>query len=257
MTTSWDPELYERFRGERAQPFHDLVARVRDLDVRVAADLGCGTGELTRTLREHWPAARIFAVDQSEEMLRRGRASGHTDGLEVTCSDLMEWTAPEPLDLLVSNATLHWLPDHSGVLERLVGLLAPGGTIAVQMPRNEREPAYAVMLELLQESPWRDRFEPGRLRPGARAPEFYEGELSRRGLEPAVWETIYRHRMAAAGEILDWLRGAALRPFLSRLAEQETERFEALLRQRLEQAYGSGPVTFRFRRIFFTARRGR
>src|SRR5262245_40263175 len=70
----WDPAQYERFRGERARPFFDLVGRMPDGPVRRVADLGCGTGELTRTLLERWPRAEVVGVDHSQEMLARAEA---------------------------------------------------------------------------------------------------------------------------------------------------------------------------------------
>ena len=47
MADPWDPRQYERYRSEREQPFHDLLALVRPRPGMRAVDLGCGTGTLT------------------------------------------------------------------------------------------------------------------------------------------------------------------------------------------------------------------
>ena len=54
----WDPKQYHRYQDERARPFFDLLGRVgryMDKPPALVADLGCGTGELTEALLDHWP----------------------------------------------------------------------------------------------------------------------------------------------------------------------------------------------------------
>ncbi len=43
----WNPAQYDRFRGERSQPFFDVLSFVRLRPGMRVVDLGCGTGELT------------------------------------------------------------------------------------------------------------------------------------------------------------------------------------------------------------------
>ncbi len=61
----WNPEQYERFKTERAQPFHDLLALVEPRPGMRVVDLGCGTGELTRLMHEQLEAAETLGVVQS------------------------------------------------------------------------------------------------------------------------------------------------------------------------------------------------
>ena len=72
-TMLWDPDQYLRYASERALPFHHLVAAVDHLEPATIVDLGCGSGGLTATLLERWPAARIIGVDTSEEMIEHAR----------------------------------------------------------------------------------------------------------------------------------------------------------------------------------------
>ena len=66
---SWDPQQYQRFSDERSRPFFDLLARVPDGEVRSAADLGCGPGNLTATLIDRWANATVWGIDSSPDML--------------------------------------------------------------------------------------------------------------------------------------------------------------------------------------------
>ena len=90
--TRWDPVQYARFERERAQPFHDLVARIPDGVVRRAVDLGCGTGALTRTLLDRWPDADLIGIDSSEAMLEIARAKAASPRLRFERADLRSWT---------------------------------------------------------------------------------------------------------------------------------------------------------------------
>tara|TARA_R100000900_G_scaffold62550_1_gene50112 strand:- start:91699 stop:92502 length:804 start_codon:yes stop_codon:yes gene_type:complete len=256
----WDPQRYCQFRSERAQPFHDLLHRIPPLRVQQAADLGCGTGDLTRLLLDCWPEARIVGVDSSADMLRvanqlQGAGAANTDRLRFERADIASWRAPEPLDCLVANASLHWVPEHARLLRHLVGQLAPGGVLAVQMPRNRDQPIYRAATSLLAESPWCQRIAAEALTVTVESPAFYAHTLAGLGLQPAVWETIYQHALPSAAAIVEWLAGTTLRPVLACLDANEQAAFLAALTTRANALYPAGPagVLFPFRRLFFVA----
>ncbi len=253
----WDPAQYERFRGERARPFFDLVGRLPDGRVRRVADLGCGTGELTRTLLERWPEADVVGVDFSQEMLARASAGPAQPRLRFVRADLASWEPEAPLDRIVSNAALQWLPEHGVLLERLTRFLAPEGALAVQVPHNRGEGAFRALDELCLEAPWRERFQKAERRPSIETPLFYAERLLGLGLEIELWETVYHHRMAGAPEVVEWMKGTALRPLLSALAPPEQQEFLAELVARVTPLFPRGPhgIFFPFRRLFFVARK--
>jgi trans-aconitate 2-methyltransferase len=254
--TEWDPDQYQRFERERAQPFHDLVARIPEHPVRYAADLGCGTGELTRGLLRRWPSAHIWAVDNSAEMLSRARQQDAPSGLEFVEADLRTWRPPRALDLLLSNAAMQWVGDHEGLLEGFARLLASRGILAVQMPNNREEAAYRILAELCSSDPWSRRLPAVPFTPALEAPGWYAQRLAAAGFEFHLWETTYFHLLPGPEAILAWLRGTALRPVLSTLGTAESVDFLRLLSQRLEQAYPRTTVgvLFPFKRLFFVAR---
>jgi trans-aconitate 2-methyltransferase len=71
----WDAEQYLKYSEDRSRPFIDLLARVQKERVGVIVDLGCGPGNLTRTLIERWPSARVIGIDDSPEMLGQAKSS--------------------------------------------------------------------------------------------------------------------------------------------------------------------------------------
>lgn len=262
----WDPHQYQRFGRERAQPFFDLAGRIPDdRQVHTAADLGCGPGTLTRTLCTRWPDATVYGVDNSPHMLEKaGQLAAHPR-LHFIQADLAAWQPERRLDCIVSNAALQWVPDHARVIPHLLSLLAPRGVLAVQMPRNFDQPAHRLLYELVRQDPWagwlnskgnRDH-NSWEERPFVETPDWYAQTVRRAGFGVEVWETIYHHLLDGQDAILEWMKGTALRPVLSRLPEQQHGAFLAAYGERLAAAYPPGPhgTPFPFRRLFFVAQR--
>ena len=115
----WNPAQYGKFGEERDRPFFDLLARVDLDDPREIADLGCGTAHQTAMLSDRWPEAHVVGVDDSREMLAKAAPLTRPGRLELHLGDLATFIPRAPLDLLVSNAALHWVPDHATVLPEM------------------------------------------------------------------------------------------------------------------------------------------
>lgn len=253
----WSPEQYRKFADERSRPFFDLLARV-DADPRLVADLGCGPGDLTASLLARWPAARVWGVDSSSEMLERARALEEPGRLEFVLADLRDWEPQAPLDLVVSNATLQWLPDHEALIPRLAGMVAPGGTIAFGVPGNFEAPSHTILAELRSSSRWRERAGEGATRSGAvQSPAWYLGRLAGLGFAVDAWETTYLHVLPGENAVLEWVKGTALRPVLAALTAAEGAEFLSEYGTRLREAYPQRPhgTVLPFRRLFVVARR--
>ncbi|WP_428952973.1 trans-aconitate 2-methyltransferase [Streptomyces sp. cg35] len=265
-TTSptWDPQQYLRHADHRGRPYVDLLARVPALPREPAriADLGCGPGNVTTLLAERWPTAHITGYDNSPEMLARAEPyAGPTAGggrLDFAHADLTHWTPPQTYDLIASNATLQWVPGHADAFPRLLDALAPGGTLAFQVPGNFEAPSHALMRELAGTAPWRARLA-GLLRhaDAVLAPAAYLERLADLGCAVDAWETTYLHLLAGADPVLDWVKGTGLRPVLTALADDPEARdaFVAAYRDLLREAYPTTPhgTVLPFRRIFVVA----
>ncbi|MFE0173696.1 trans-aconitate 2-methyltransferase [Streptomyces sp. NPDC059002] len=269
--TTWDPRQYLRHSDHRARPFVDLLARVPELPAADGrppriADLGCGPGNVTRLLADRWPTAHITGFDNSPEMLARAdRLAGPTDGggrLDFAQADAADWApAPGTYDLILSNATLQWVPGHPGSFPAWISALVPGGTFALQVPGNFDAPSHVLMRELSETDRWRDRLG-GLLRhaDAVLAPGAYLERLADLGCEVDAWETTYQHLLAGEDPVLDWVKGTGLRPVLTALADDAaaTEAFLTEYRELLRKAYPATEhgTVFPFRRVFAVARKG-
>lgn len=253
----WDPRQYERFRAERSRPFFDLLARIPDRDYRAISDLGCGTGDLTAALSEHWPQARVLGVDNSAEMLAAAARYAVPDTVEFTPGDIVSWRPGSPQDLVVSNATFQWIPGAADLLRHVAGYLAPKGVLAVQMPDNSASPSQVLLRELEECGPWSDKLR-GRARQDAVLPlARYRDLLEQAGFDTDAWETIYLHVLPGDDAVLEWMKGTTLRPILKALDGTERDDFLGRYRAALAAAYPAGPggTVFPFRRLFFVSRK--
>jgi len=253
----WDPQQYQRFSDERSRPFFDLVSRIPDDDVRIVADLGCGPGNLTATLTARWPEAQIWGVDSSAEMLASAAKLPPHSHLEFIIGDIATWQPDRPLDRLISNAALQWVPDHPALIPRLVSLLAPRGVLAVQMPFNFGEPTHTLLEEVRTREPWMTILGPRQRQYFVQTPVWYADTLHALGMSVDLWETIYYHVLAGPDAALEWVKGTALRPTLNKLTVPQQQKFLAVYGEKLRAAYPAGPhgTLFPFKRLFFVARR--
>ncbi len=257
MTTmhTWDPERYLTYADERGRPFVELVARIGATDPATVVDLGCGPGNLTALLRERWPSASVLGLDSSPEMVAAARAA--VPGVEFRVADLRDWAALDRarVDVLVSNATLQWVPGHLDLLPGLVARVSPGGWLAFQVPGNFGEPSHTIRAELAAEAPYAAHTA-GVAVPSSHDPAVYLAALQRLGCEVDAWETTYLHVLHGEDPDFTWVSGTGARPTLQALPEGLREEFEAEFKRRLRAAYPAGPsgVVLPFRRIFVVAR---
>lgn len=252
---SWNPERYLAFGDHRTRPAIDLLARIALAAPARVADLGCGPGNSTALLCTRWPAAEVLGVDNSADMLAKAAETGLRARWRE--ADIAGWAPEAPCDVLYSNAALQWLPDHAALFPRLLGLLAPGGVLAVQMPRNFAAPSHALLQAVAQDGPWAERLA-GRLLRGPLAPEAYYDLLAPRAAALDIWQCEYLQVLDGDDPVLRWTRATALRPVLALLDAAEQTRFEADYAARLRAAYperADGRTLFPFRRLFIVATR--
>jgi trans-aconitate 2-methyltransferase len=263
--TRWDPACYLRFAAERLRPARELLQRVPLADPRSIVDLGCGDGSATRLLAERWPGAAITGLDHSPEMLARAAGEPAAAAKATTswlAGDIRTWAPERPVDLIFSNAALHWIEGHRELLPRLIDRLQPGGCLALQVPRSFDAPSHRLLRETLAGGG-----------PGGRAlgsaqlraalvhspvlePREYGELLAPYARHVDAWETEYQHVLAGRDPVLEWVRGTALRPVLAGLDAAERALFLEEYARRLRSAYPElpdGRTLFPFRRFFLVA----
>ncbi|QCR36638.1 trans-aconitate 2-methyltransferase [Nissabacter sp. SGAir0207] len=253
----WNPELYRQFEAERTRPAQELLARVARQPAQHITDLGCGPANSTELLKQRYPHAAITGIDNSGTMLESART--RLPGCQFEQADIATWQPAQAQDLLYANASLQWLDDHARLLPRLMGLLAPGGSLAIQMPDNREEPTHRLMREVAARDAWREKIGPeaaGRVKILS-AGEYYD-LLAPEAESVDIWRTTYFHSLPSPASVVEWVRATGLRPFLAPLNKVDQETFLQHYQSEIDLAYPTrrdGRVLLAFPRLFIVARK--
>lgn len=266
VAPAWNPQRYLHRSGPRTRPFHDLLAHVPDLPSSPAriVDLGCGAGEVTAILAERWPDAHVTGYDNATGRLREAerfageRAAGGR--VDFRYADIGAWLPEEPVDLLLSNAAIQWVPDQPDRFAGWTRTLTPGGVFAFQVPDNAASVSHTVLRELCASPRWRGRLASGVLgTPEVHDPARYLDRLAALGFTVDAWETTYAHLLPAEDPFAGWINGTGMDGVVAALADEPgaIEEFLAAYRTALREAYPARPygTVFPFRRIFAVATR--
>ena len=254
----WSAKQYVTFEQERTRPSRDLLAAIPPTQARSVIDLGCGPGNSTELLVEHFSGATVRGLDSSSDMVEAARK--RLPAVPFDTADIGQWDEPGPFDVIFANAVLQWLPDHATLLPSLVDKLAPGGSLAIQMPDNLHQPSHRLMREIAANGPWATPLAGvADMRTKVEDTSTYYAILKSHCTRVDVWRTTYHHPLAGGAEgVVEWFKGSALRPFLERLDQAQREQYLERYLQAIEQAYPAlddGTVLLPFPRVFMVATR--
>ena len=248
----WNAELYLKFGRERTQPSIDLVSRIESDNPKKIIDIGCGPGNSTQILAARWPDSGITGVDNSPAMIEK--AKNDFPAQEWKLLDAATDVIEGKFDIVFSNATIQWIPNHDKILKKFRSMLIERGVLAIQIPLFWDMPVGKALIKIANESRWTN------LTSGAlelftiHSASFYYDILSELFGQVEMWETDYIHILNSQHAILEMIKGAGLRPFLDRLEKEEDQKafsdstFEAIARDYPVQK--NGKVLFPFKRLF-------
>ncbi len=252
----WNPNQYEKFKKERAQPFWDLAALVDWTGVHSFADLGCGTGELTTELAIEKKITIAYGIDNSPSMLKKTESV--ISPVQFKNCDIEKFslegkfaTDEQKLDLIFSNAALQWVPEHVTLLSNLHHWLRPDGQIAIQMPANFNQPSHSLA-ELIARDLFPDRGENFIRKIPVLQPEDYSRLLFELGFHnQIVRQQIYPHLLEKSSDVIEWVRGTLLTHYEKVLSPADFQSFLTRYSERLLQELGDEtPYLYTFRRTF-------
>jgi trans-aconitate 2-methyltransferase len=185
----WDAGTYDRVSDPQFRWALEQLQRLSLRGDEVVVDAGCGSGRVTAALVDLVPRGRVYAVDVAPSMVEHARAA-LGDRVTALCQDLVELTLPEPVDVVFSNATFHWIDDHPRLFRALRAALKPGGRLLAQCGGLGNIDAFRRLAdEVAHEQPFAPFFA------GWRGPWYYAGPQ----------ETIQRLEDAGFVEARAWL----------------------------------------------------
>jgi trans-aconitate 2-methyltransferase len=219
-------------------------------------DVGCGPGNSTEALALRFPRARLRAFDSSADMIDAARRRMPQVPFEV--ADVVPWsTGAARFDVILANAVLQWVPDHTTLFAALARKLTRGGALAVQMPDNLTEPAHEFMRQVALAGPWAGKLAAASgARTALEPASWYVDRLTALGCRVEVWRTTYFHALEGPAAIVEWFKGSGLRPFLDPLNAEERTEYVRRFTAAVATAYpplADGRVLLAFPRLFIVA----
>jgi trans-aconitate 2-methyltransferase len=258
MTHEFDGKRYEKASFHQREWGTKLIAELGLLGDEYVLDLGCGDGTLTAQLAELLPQGRALGIDASQGMIDAARPKAG-DRLRFLVMDIDDLDFTECFDVVYSNATLHWVKDHTRLLRNVRRALRPGGRLRFNFAGDGNcSNFFAVIRKAMACAEFRRSFE------GFAWPWYmptvaeYQilGESS--GLHHfRVWGENADRFFPDETAMVPWLDQPSLVPFLPCLPERHREAFRGFvvdeMVRRTKQVDGRCFETFR--RINVSARR--
>jgi trans-aconitate 2-methyltransferase len=251
----WNPDLYLKYNNERIQPSIDLVSHIDIENPSKIIDIGCGPGNSTQILVRRFPEAQITGLDSSPAMIEKAKTD-YPD-MEWLLADAGKDEIPGKYDIVFSNATIQWIPDHKKLIKKFHSLLNEGGLIAIQLPLfNEMQISEAIK-RTADNRGWNNLFSGTYNIFTLHDHSFYYDILSELFSSVRIWESNYIHILESHTSILEMMTGTGLRPYLDKLEnDNDKKEFEKLVLEEIKKVYPQqkdGKVLLTFKRLFFIA----
>jgi trans-aconitate 2-methyltransferase len=155
----WDATTYDRISTPQQTWAAEQLDRLELTGSETVCDAGCGSGKITRELADRLPRGTVYAVDAAPSMVAHTRAA-LGDRATALCQDLAALRLPQPVDVIFSNATFHWLPDHDLLFAALYRNLKPGGRLVAQCGGAQNIEALRLAAEdVIAREPFAAHFE--------------------------------------------------------------------------------------------------
>lgn len=251
----WDANQYCKFEKDRTQPSIDLVNSIISNNAKLIIDIGCGTGNSTMVLKNRYKDARIIGLDFSDSMLLK--AKKNYPNLEFKKFDASKEldSLKEKYDIVFSNACIQWIPDHKTLIPKLFNLLSDNGSLAIQIPQFNKHPMHRVIKTVVELDKWNKKFLKPKELYALPENEYYD-IFSSITKKFRIWETVFFHSLPSHQSIVEWYKGAGLRPYLEQLSDEDKIMFETDILNEVKKVYPiqpNGEIIFKFPRLFMLA----
>lgn len=246
----WNPEIYNKFKNIRYQPFYDLIDFIKPMESMKAIDLGCGTGEQTAILADKFPNANFLGVDSSDEMLEQSKSleTANLHFKKATTEETIE--SGEKWDLIFSNAALQWSNDHEILFPKLIELVNSQGQFAVQMPVQPENKLNKILSELIDEEPFKSYLNGFKRDSPVLSIDDYAQLLFDGGLEDIqIMQKVYPIIANDHDTLYNFISGSALIPYIERLDGDERTLFIKTYKERIAAEFPKLPAIYSFKRI--------
>jgi trans-aconitate 2-methyltransferase len=221
---TWNADDYSRHSSQQQKWARELIAKLHLRGDEQVLDIGCGDGKVTAELASKLSRGSVVGLDSSPSMIEFARKA--FPNLSFVVGDASRLQFSEQFDLIFSNATLHWIYDHTPVLAGISRALKPRGRVVVQMGGQGCAADVLAVLDGMMFSPrWQQYFCEFKFRYGFHGPVEYRQWLQRAELQPIRVELIPKDMTHAGREgLAGWFRTTWI-PYIQAVPEKDREAF--------------------------------
>ena len=147
----WDGERYAANTAHHRVHDDRFLAPLQLRGDEWIVDVGCGSGDLTAKIATMVPRGHVLGVEPQPSMLDQARAvaADNQSFVHLAAQDLAGGVDGASADVVVSRATLHWVPatDHPGVLAAMFATLRSGGCLRLEFGGAGNVAAMQALLD--------------------------------------------------------------------------------------------------------------
>ena len=149
----WDAENYHKVSSIQETWAIELLSKRRWKGNEVLVDAGCGTGRVTKIISNILKEGKIYAIDLDHNMIENAKLNlKDQENVIFIQSDLSTVELPEPVDIIFSNAVIHWIKDHYNLFSNFLKLLKQSGEILIQCGGKGNLETIQPILDLTRKS---------------------------------------------------------------------------------------------------------
>jgi trans-aconitate 2-methyltransferase len=151
---SWDAKTYDKVSSNvQLEWGRKLIEKRKWIGNEIVMDAGAGSGNLTKILADKVPQGLIYAVDDDPNMVEQAMTNlSSYKNVQVIHSRMDKVSLQTNVDVIFSNAALHWVLDQESVFSHFWQLLKPnGGELLIEYGGyGNVERAVSVIFKLMR-----------------------------------------------------------------------------------------------------------
>jgi trans-aconitate methyltransferase len=259
MTFEFDGEKYKAASSHQKEWGAKLISELTLTGSEHILDLGCGDGAITFKLAEEVQNGSVLGIDASQGMIETARNTHKKNNLKFENLDINQICFEEKFDLVISNATLHWVKDHDNLLFNIYKALRDNGILRVNFAANGNCASFFKVVKQVMKTPQYAEYFNNFVWPWY-MPDIQEYEILVKKSpfsEATIWGENADRYFPNIEEIVKWVDQPSIVPFIECIPECDKKAFRDTVVEKLiqETIQENGTCFETFRRINVNAKK--
>ena len=254
----FDGEKYKKASTHQKEWGEKLISELDLKGNESILDLGCGDGTTTEKLAQLVPDGQVVGIDSSHGMIKSAKKL-EKDNLLFRILNINALDYKNEFDLIISNATLHWVKDHRTLFSNCLQALIANGRVRFNFAGDGNcQHFFKVVKEAMNNTRYRKHFEQFEWPWYMPALPEYKNIVSKTDFrEVKLWEENADRYFPNTGTMIKWIDHPSIVPFLKHVPPDDKNSFRDFVigRMILETKQDDGRCFQTFRRINLSAKK--